>query len=115
MWVANYPGIKRGPCAEGRGQSRIDAGSNGTLDHRRKWNSSVPLEKSGDAPTARDLIEHAVKRKLAAAAERQFIDDLADKRIRCVEVRQAVVQARRVRVLVDIDARPVTGARPRIE
>ncbi len=75
----------------------------------------MPLEKSGDAPATRDWSRRPVKRKLASTAERHFVDDLADQGIRRVEVRQAVIGGRIIRVLVDIDARSVTSSGTGIE
>ena len=54
----------------------------------------MPLEKTGDAPTAGDLVNRSVHYIPAAVAERQLVGDLADQRIRRVEVRQTVVGRR---------------------
>ena len=87
-------GIQHGACAEGRGQSRIKRSRNRTLDHRGERNSPVPLEKTGDAPAARDLVKRPVKCKLAPVTERQLVDDLTDHGIGGVKVRQTIIGCR---------------------
>src|SRR5580692_11842082 len=75
----------------------------------------MPLENARDAPSAENLIHRPVKRKLTLASEWWFIGDLPDQGVGRIEIRQAVICAGTVRVLVHVDARAMTVSSASIE
>ena len=53
----------------------------------------MPLEKSGDAPAAGDLVKRPAKGKLATAAEREFVDTERTQNLRLFPGAQRTIDA----------------------